>query len=50
MKLINTILVLFKYSDSITICDVSELFDVYPDNVKKMFKDIDSSKLSKFIQ
>ncbi len=49
IKFINTVLVLFKYSDSITICDISELFEVYPENVEKMYKDIDSSKLSKFI-
>jgi len=50
VKFINTVMVLFTYSESITICDISELFEVYPENVQKMYKDIDTSKLSKFIQ
>jgi replication factor C subunit 1 len=50
IKFINTILVLFKYSNSITICDIAELFEVYSDHLEITTNYIDITKLSKFIK
>ena len=49
LKYINLIFELFKYSESINICDIGLLIQLYESEVKLKYPNIDINKILKFI-